>query len=218
MMYERPPLEPDRTAVVVVDMINWMFRWRSNSTPVTTNPGYERRIEETVIPNHLRLIDGCRKAGGKVVYLRAGASAPDFRDAVAGMRELMRAAEAYEGSHGAALIDELSVEPGDIDLLKLGSGGFTSSALDTHLRHLGVRHVIYTGVATNACVLLTAMAGFDLGYHGYIVTDATAAKTPDAHAGALAVTGDHYALGVTTARMLDMLAGQSADEVRGAVR
>jgi nicotinamidase-related amidase len=72
------------------------------------------------------------------------------------------------------VIPELAPEPGDVTLAKRGSGGYTTSDLDSCLRGLGVDTVLYTGVATNVCVLLTASAGFDLDYKGYLVTDATA--------------------------------------------
>jgi len=73
------------------------------------------------------------------------------------------------------VIEALAPEPGDLRLIKTGSGGFLSTGLDSHLRNIGVEHVIYTGVITNACVLLTAGAGFDLGYWGYLASDTTAA-------------------------------------------
>ena len=204
MMYDRPPIDSQRTAIVVVDMVNWMFTWRSES-PVGSNPGYEHHIKSVVIPNNLRLIEAGRKTGAKIIFLRVGASSTDFRDAVPGFRRLFETADAYEGSEAFQLIDDLTVEDDDLVVNKVGSGGFTSSALDLHLRRFGIEHVIYTGVASNACVLLTAMAGFDLGYHGYIVTDATAAKTPEMHEVALTVTADFFALGVTTQAMIELL-------------
>ena len=39
---------------------------------------------------------------------------------------------------------------------------------------MGIEQVIYTGVVTNGCVFLTVAAGFDLGYHGWFVSDSTA--------------------------------------------
>jgi nicotinamidase-related amidase len=46
------------------------------------------------------------------------------------------------------------------------------------LRNAGINNVSYTGVLTSACVLLTAGGGWDLGYSGYVITDATATITP----------------------------------------
>jgi nicotinamidase-related amidase len=41
-----------------------------------------------------------------------------------------------------------------------------------------IEHVIYTGVITNGCVMLTAAGGMDRGYAGYLAKDATATVTP----------------------------------------
>jgi len=73
-----------------------------------------------------------------------------------------------------AVLPELGTEPGDLSLVKTGSSGYLTSSLHQHLQHMGTEHVIYTGVLTNACVTLTAASGYDLGYHGYVVADATA--------------------------------------------
>ena len=60
-----------------------------------------------------------------------------------------------------------------MEIFKAGSGGF-SGGLDGRLRNMGIEQVIYTGVVTNGCVFLTVAAGFDLGYHGWFVSDSTA--------------------------------------------
>jgi nicotinamidase-related amidase len=59
--------------------------------------------------------------------------------------------------------------------MKAGSGAFIGSPLDALLRNAGVQHILYTGVISHACVLLSVGEGFDLGYYGYFVSDGTAA-------------------------------------------
>jgi biuret amidohydrolase len=84
----------------------------------------------------------------------------------------MRETRAVDGSWACEVIDALRLQPGDITLIKTGSGCFLTSNLDNHQRNMRISHVLYTGVITNGCVLLTLAAGFDLGYHGYLVGDA----------------------------------------------
>jgi nicotinamidase-related amidase len=198
-------LPSGRTAVVIIDMINWMFGWRG-ATSLATNPAYQTRVDGTVIPNNRRIIDAARAAGAQIVYLRLAARQADYSDIVEGLRSLAREAGAFEGSAAASLVDELTIEPGDLDLVKTGSGGFTSCDLDRELRKRGVRTVIYTGVATNACVALTVMAGMDLGYEGFVVTDATDCKAPGVHEATLAAMADNYARKVDTDQVLRMIA------------
>jgi nicotinamidase-related amidase len=174
-----PELRGERTAVVVVDMVNWQVspdqgmlgRMAANGVDISYMTS---RVRDVVVPNVQRLVAHLRRAGGRIVYLRVGAYQHDCSDGSPHLQPSLRAAGAYDGSWACAVIDELSPEPGDISLIKTGSGGFASSNLDGHLRNMGIEHVLYTGVATSGCVLLTLAGGWDLGYHGYLVTDATA--------------------------------------------
>ena len=51
---------------------------------------------------------------------------------------------------------------------------------------------------TNACVMLTIAAGFDLGYHNYLVTDATATSTQDWQNKAEELIGLYLSANITT--------------------
>jgi len=180
----RPRLDPDRAAVVVIDMVRHQLtpgRWMLGDYAAKGHDVFYLvdRVRETVVPAHRRLLAAARARDVKVVYLRIGTRRRDHADGNRHLMELYPVWEAYDGSPACEVIDELAPEPGDVDLLKLGSGGFTTAPLDATLRELGVEHVLYTGVVTSACVLLTLTAGFDLGYYGYLVADATATFTAE---------------------------------------
>jgi nicotinamidase-related amidase len=180
---ERPPLEPQHTAVVVVDMVNHQVTrgegCLGNLEASGVSVGYiDERVRNTVIPAHQRLLEATRTAGGRVVYLRVGASSSDYADGLPVLQPGFRSWGAHDGSPACEVIADLAPQPGDVSLMKSGSGGFTTSALDSCLRNMGIRHVIYSGVVTNGCVLLTLAAGYDLGYHGYLASDATATFSP----------------------------------------
>jgi nicotinamidase-related amidase len=166
-------LEPARTAVVVVDMVNWQVPKDVPEGAYWTQY-YVDRCAELVVPAHQRLLPAARAAGARIVFLRVGASESDYSDGIRFFREGFRMYGARTDQPECEVIPELAPGPGDVTLAKRGSGGYTTSDLDSCLRELGVDTVLYTGVATNVCVLLTASAGFDLDYKGYLVTDATA--------------------------------------------
>jgi nicotinamidase-related amidase len=171
--YDRPAFDPARAAVVIVDMVAWQLP----ATPVPgrlATPYYVDRTRRSAIPACRRIIDAAHEADVPVAFLRVGCFRTDYRDALPSFREHFRAAQAHDGSPSLDVIPELDARPGDLSLVKTGSSGFLTSNLHRHLQHMGVEHVIYAGVLTNACVTLTAAAGFDLGYHGYVATDATA--------------------------------------------
>jgi nicotinamidase-related amidase len=166
-------IDPDQTAVLVIDMVNWQVP-RAAADGTTATPYFVDRLRDLVIPAQLKLLAECRQAGVRVVYLRVGSTADDYSDAVPVLRGVFAAASARDGLPACEVIDEIAPEPGELSLMKSGSGAFTTSDLDKRLRDMGVRTLLYTGVVTNACVMLTLAAGFDLGYTGYLVSDATA--------------------------------------------
>jgi nicotinamidase-related amidase len=145
-----------------------------------------------------------------VAYLRVGAYRADYSDLTPAFQEAFRSWGARKGTWACEVIEPLRPEPGDIDLIKTGSGGFNSSALDIHLRNAGIRNVLYTGVITNGCVLLTAAQGFDLGYKGYLVTDATATTSQRIQDAAEETMALYVAKPVSTDEVLAMLARGAA--------
>lgn len=68
--------------------------------------------------------------------------------------------------------------------------------------------LVLTGVATDCCVISTALAAADAGATVTVVTDACAGSTPDNHAAALQVMG-LYPPQITLATTADVLAGPS---------
>lgn len=197
-------LEPTRTAFVVVDMLNWQV-------PKDVPPGaywnqyYVDRCWDLVVPQHQRLLPAARAAGAKVAYLQVGAQRDDYGDVLRQFRVAFAHYGARIGTWACEVIDELAPEPGDAVLPKRGSGGFTTSALDATLRGWGVDTVVYTGVVTNCCVMLTAAAGYDHEYTGYVVSDATAAFSDDLQAAAELALGAMAATITTTDDVLAAL-------------
>jgi nicotinamidase-related amidase len=202
---ERPPLQAATTAVVVVDMVNWQVPRTPSVDGDVDFTYFVRKLADETIPNLRRLIAACRSAGARIVYLRVGCYADDYSDALPAFRQVFRAAGARAGSLSCAVIDELRPQDGDLSLVKTGSGGFTTSGLDGHLRNLGIEHVLYTGVITNGCVLLTLAAGFDLGYYGYLVSDSTATYSEGLQESAESLVSGWPAELVTTDSIIETL-------------
>ena len=80
-----------------------------------------------------------------------------------------------DGTWETEVLTELGKDPRDLSVVKTGSGAFTGSGLDLLLRRFSISTVLYAYVVTNACVMLTVAAGFDLGYRQYLITDCTGA-------------------------------------------
>ena len=82
-------------------------------------------------------------------------------------------------SWAAAVVDELAPEPGDIKVDKYRISGFWDTPLDSILRNLGMRTMLFAGVNTDQCVLHTLTDANFLGYGCIMVEDCCATTSPD---------------------------------------
>lgn len=177
-------LDPAATALVLVDMINWQAHPQGTSIAALRAAGADgeadhllRRCESIVLPRLLSVLAAARPAGVAVVHARLASRSPDYTDVVPAFQPYLRGARAMDGAWETEPLEGLW-QPGDLSVVKHGSGAFASD-LDSVLRNRAVHTVLYAGVLTNACVMLSAAAGFDLGYRQYLLTDCTAALTED---------------------------------------
>ena len=77
------------------------------------------------------------------------------------------------GQPGVALVDELDVQPSDINVPRMhGMTAFTGTELDSVIRNLGVRTIVLMGVSLNLGITGSALSALDLGYQVIIVRDA----------------------------------------------
>jgi biuret amidohydrolase len=148
---------------------------------------------------------------------REGGSCPTCQSSsglhiVPALRPYVRAAGALDGSWGAEPLSQLGPAADDLSVVKTGSGAFTGSDLDAILRRLAVRTILYAGVVTSACVLLTACVGFDLGYRQYLISDCTASLSDQDQCDAERLMGVYVAEIVTAAETL--IALQSAGSLK----
>ena len=131
---------------------------------------------------------GILGAQHNIAHLLAQPAAPRlpcYRHAVAQTVEGLRKQPQLQGkllakgSWDYQLVDELVPQPGDIVLPKPRYSGFFNTPLDSILRSRGIRHLVFTGIATNVCVESTLRDGFFLEYFGVVLEDATHQAGPE---------------------------------------
>jgi ureidoacrylate peracid hydrolase len=83
-----------------------------------------------------------------------------------------------KGSWGAALVDGLHREPGDVDVDKYRMSGFWDTPLDSVLRNLRVDTLFLAGVNSDQCVSSTLVDAACLGYDVVLVDGASATTSP----------------------------------------
>jgi nicotinamidase-related amidase len=215
---ERPPLTPSKTAIVVIDMLNrccveGVGMMRSMEASDINLDYYLNRVHEETIPRINELLAAGRDAGMRVVFVNGGCYTNDFSDCIPQYRVNYREWNARVGSYEMELVPGLVEGPDDLTIIKVGSGGFASS-LDVRLRNMGIEQIIYTGVVTNGCVLLTLTAGFDHGYHGWFVSDATASFSKRLQDLTEELIGGYMARVVSTTEMAGLIhaSGRPAED------
>lgn len=92
-----------------------------------------------------------------------------------------------KGSWGAAIVDDLAPQPGDIVVEgKRGLDTFASTNLDFILRSKGITTIVLGGFLTNCCVESTMRSGYENGYEVITLRDCVAATSAEEHDNAIA--------------------------------
>ena len=170
---ERAPLaEADASggmALVVVDMIStWEFAGADKLGP----PAME------IAPRIGALRRRCAAADVPTIFVNDnhGRWRSEFR-------ELVRLSTQSET--GAAIARSLAPGDADYSVLKPKHSVFYATPLDLLLRHLRVRKLIVTGVASDQCIVMSAAEARMRDYDVVVPRDAIAAQTPERNAHAL---------------------------------
>lgn len=166
--------DPQQTALIVVDMQN------AYATPggYLDLAGFDVSTTRPVIANIQTAVTAARTAGMLIIWFQngwdeqyveaGGPGSPNFHksNALKTMRNQpqLQGKLLAKGSWDYQLVDELVPQPGDIVLPKPRYSGFFNTPLDSILRSRGIRHLVFTGIATNVCVESTLRDGFFLEY------------------------------------------------------
>jgi len=160
---ERVVVNPVETAVLVVDMQK-DFCYEDGALFVGDAV---RRI----IPNIKALLEDARRKGLPLIFTQDWHSPEDDEFAVWGRH-------CVEYTRGAELIDELAeveAEARAFVVRKTKYTAFFETELEAHLREKGIKKLIIVGVATNICVLHTAIDASLRGFEIIIPEDCVAA-------------------------------------------
>jgi len=88
---------------------------------------------------------------------------------------------AVEGTHGAAVVDELSPLPGEYVIPKIRMSAFIGTELDLMLRNLSVTDLVVTGIQTPNCIRTTVFDAIAYNYPVVLVDDAVGAQDNGIH-------------------------------------
>jgi len=163
-------LDPDSTAVVVVDMQNG-FCHPDGSLYA---PGSEAAIEPCA-----ELVDRANEAGTTVVFTRDVHPPEQFEDAHY-YDEFERWGEhVLEDSWEARLVDELDPDDADLVVEKHTYDAFYQTELEGWLDARGIDDLVIVGTLANVCVLHTASSAGVRDYRPILLEDAVGAIEDD---------------------------------------
>jgi nicotinamidase-related amidase len=181
------PYDPDRTAVIVVDMQNGFCH---------PDGSLYAPPSEAVVDDVATLCDRAHRAGVRVVYTR-DVHPPEQFDDTHYYDEFDRWGEHVpEGSWEADLVDELDAGGDDHVVEKHTYDAFHGTELDGWLSARGVDDLLVCGTLANVCVLHTAGSAGLRDYRPVLVTDAIGYVEEDHHA--YAVDHADWLFGETT--------------------
>ena len=168
---------PQQSALIVVDMQNAY----ASQGGYLDLAGFDVSATRPVIDNINLAVAAARAAGMLIIWFQngwddqyveaGGPGSPNFHksNALKTMRKNpeLQGKLLAKGGWDYQLVDQLKPLPGDIVLPKPRYSGFFI------LRSRGIRHLVFTGIATNVCVESTLRDGFFLEYFGIVLEDAT---------------------------------------------
>ena len=208
--FERPPLSPETTALVIVDMTFGKCRPRPQNGK-RPDEAYYDRVKTTVIPAARRLLEFFRARGLRVLFVRSRGDDEQGRDWPACYRvDLLRngALPCRPGMEGYDWLPELEPITGDLVLEKRSLSAFTSTGLEPILNRLGVRHLVFAGVTTNYDVGHSAINAADRNFFSVLVSDGAAAHRPDDHDAFLTLNSEYWFEVATAAEAIQRLSRQ----------
>lgn len=174
---------PQQGALIVVDMQNAY----ASQGGYLDLAGFDVSATRPVIDNINTTVAAARAAGMLIIWFQngwddqyveaGGPGSPNYHksNALKTMRQRpeLQGKLLAKGGWDYQLVDELTPQEGDIVLPKPRYSGFFNTPLDSILRSRGIRHLVFTGIATNVCVESTLRDGFFLEYFGIVLEDAT---------------------------------------------
>jgi nicotinamidase-related amidase len=206
-VYSQPsfPLNPSRTALIIVDMQNEFLR----EGGAVYIPDTEKCIE-----NHQKLIRECREKKIPIFYIKyitppvptiwrefaSTFTEPPLKGCWKGFKRYF--SDVGKKLDVTDIIHEIYPESEDYVVEKNWFDSFWASPLESYLRALKIKHVIITGVVTEVCVEATAKGAYFRNFYAVVVSDAVSSATPKYHNMVLELLGKRWARVVNTEEVI----------------
>ncbi len=180
-------IDAAKTAVIVVDMQNDF----GSEGGMFQRAGIDISMIQAAVAPTVKVLTSARKEGIKIIYLKM-AFKPDLSDAgstdsalFARRLKRMKFGTKVKSPNGAEsrimirdtwntnILSELTPKVEDIVLYKNRFSGFYQTELDSILKRLGVKYLVFTGCTTSVCVESTIRDAMFRDYMPVLLADCT---------------------------------------------
>jgi ureidoacrylate peracid hydrolase len=186
--------DPDRTAVLVIDMLNDFLE---DGGAMVLSGG------KTLYEPINRLLEHARRSELPIIWVC------DEHPVEDDVEFEKRIPHCFAGSWGAEVVDALDVRENDYRVRKRRYSGFFETDLDLRLRELKAESLIVTGLSTNICVRSTIHDAFFRGYQVIVPEDCVAATGQREQESTLYDIETHYGLTTTLDKVVEIIQGAS---------
>jgi len=206
----RPP--EFHPVLLVIDMQNGFCSNGGSYEKYGGSIGANLETYKKIIPNNVRIVAECRKAGIPIFYTqqvreqsgidlftRLHRIVPERR------AEFLRIPACIRGTWDAEIINELKPTEDDHIVVKRRDSSFQDTELDLWLRSIGADTLIITGLDTIICVETTLTDAFNIGYDVILVEDATASSWPNIGRATIKKVSGSYGWVIKTNQLVNLL-------------
>ena len=198
-------IDPSTTAVILIEYQNDF-----TSEGGVLHGAVEEVMNKTgMLDNTKRVADAARDAGATVMHapITFAEGYNELSSHPYGILKGVVDGNAFvKDSWGAAIVDDLAPEPGDIVIEgKRGLDTFASTNLDFILRSKGIQTIVLGGFLTNCCVESTMRTGYENGYKVITLNDCVAATSIEEQDNALAYDYPMFSEPMSSTEFLEQL-------------
>ena len=214
---EEIKLDTARTALIVVDMQNSFCK---KGGMMDFFGKLDEDMTKRVIATNIKIIEACRSAGIKIVYLRmcykadlsdaGGPESPNYwkEGLLAAMRKNpdLKGRFMIANTRDSEIIDELRPLPEETIINKSRYSGFVNTELDAVLKAGKIKHLVFIGLFTNVCVESTLRDAYFHEFFPVLVGDGCGNTGPDfTQAAAIWTISNVFGWVTTTAEVISAL-------------
>jgi gluconolactonase len=165
-------LDPARTALIIQDLQNDII---AAGGAFADSGAPAHAAGQNVVENVKGLAAAARAAGVPVIHVHyiVEAGAPGLKLNAPLFQGVKESNALVRGSWGAAPVDGLEPQEGDLVVEKTRMNAFHNTILDNLLRGFGTETLVITGAWTNMSIEHTARHAADAGYEVVVVSDCT---------------------------------------------